>query len=194
MAINWIKGEKEGQITHVGSVLEFPVYKPHAYNSDYEPFVAVVWTGEKIENVMIGEVSYGSSWANADVTVDATEEIKALVAQYKREQDRLAQRSYEINREWKSATTIKNSDMIVVKGRKIKKGTIVNALYKFESRYGMCVKLSDGQLVSAENLSLMMTETMRTIINTAHAENIRLQRPEHSVWDEEKQDCIEDWN
>jgi hypothetical protein len=168
MAIHW--GNEQGT-THEGRVLEYPVYHAQACSSDYEPVYArVILDGGVTHDVSVGTVSYASRWGGY-ATVDATDKAKAEMAAHEArrtaifaEQDaaeKAVNRFYRIE---------KGATVRFVKGRKVKKGTVLPVAWSGKRYDEMRVGVRVGGemvFVAADNCVREYTDTEREQLDRA---------------------------
>lgn len=118
MPITWTEGQKTGQTEFVGSVLGTREIPDSLFERDY--VAAVVWTGEKVEEIRYACYHWGgSSGCSAAVEVDATEEVKTLAAKYA---ERIRLMSYYAADDREAQQIFPNKRIRVIKGRKIPVG------------------------------------------------------------------------
>lgn len=108
-------------------------------------FFAEVWDGTRVKLVGYGNDEFGS---NAKPVVDATDDVKALAAAYRKAQADAAaklERQRAVDRQVEIAKTVaKGKDVTVVKGRKVPIGTTGNVFWLGQTQYGWRVGLKDA--------------------------------------------------
>lgn len=135
-----IKRREGGKVEYEGAVL-CPRYSlPGWAYSDYGTAYATdVWTGSEVKSVSVGVDEFGLD----AVEVDAPEEAKAAAEAWKREREaeREAAR-VERERAADAARVEKGRAVVVVRGRKVAKGTKGVVRWLGENRWGVSVGLS----------------------------------------------------
>lgn len=116
------------EVTYEGAVLS--TWERNGY--DDSDFYATVWDDEagEVKDVMFA-TTRGWTYANS-ATVDATDEVKAKADAWYRE--RLAH-TLKANAEREAEFPEKGDVVVVVKGRKVPKGTVGRIFWKGEDRY-----------------------------------------------------------
>ncbi len=138
MAISWKTGEKNGTVEFVGCVLTgiYDRYCGFDYYSDY----ADVWDGEKVVAINVGSGYCTMSDRYADVTIDATPEVKELVENWQEAEYARKGRISQANSVIKEKDLIRRGEKItIVKGRKHVVGTVGIVFWVGDTKYGRSV-------------------------------------------------------
>lgn len=131
MAIKW----EDGETTHEGRVLDYPVYHAQACNSDYEPVYArVILDGGIVHDIRVGTVSYGSRWGGY-ASIDATDESKAEMSAHEAHRTAIFAEQSAAEKAVNRFYRIEKDAMVrFTKGRKVKRGTVAPVAW-FGERY-----------------------------------------------------------
>lgn len=139
MSITW---KESGKTEYEGAVLAYPVYHTSAFSCDYENVFARVWTGQNVCDIDCGTVSYGSAWVKTEsITIDATPGVKTAAAEYERQQFAATCAMNTAIKDMKYLTFIQPGDLVlVVKGRKVPRGTRLSVSRTGRSQFGFFVQ------------------------------------------------------
>lgn len=163
MAIKWAPGSDRN--------LKFDYTLPSGFadlgpKPDYAGAVlSTVWRVERIMSDVWADMGYARVWDEAEsrvrevgyagdgrtygtVEVDATDDVKAKAAAYDASVAAAAakrERESEVNRRVSYAMKVEvGKDVVVVKGRKVKKGTAGRVFWMGEGKWGVRVGLTDA--------------------------------------------------
>lgn len=172
----------DGTTSHEGAVLEYPVYTDR--RGDYEGVAALVWDGVAVRLIRLGTVSYGSYWpAGSDtdavtikgIGVDATPETLKAVAAWREEERRIIAQSNEAfaaQQKCIYGDFERGDSVVVVRGRKIPKGTVAHVLRVSKQTGGVQLDYNGGTWTDKTNVSLRDRDEMladaRRRLESAH--------------------------
>lgn len=141
MSIKWHTGEKAGTVEFAGAVVRRSEY--YAGHGSY-PQLAIVWNEEQQE---VQSINYGDDHSEygsvtfAEITIDATPES---IAKHDAWQKAKEDAAFDARKEQEAKTVGKGKVLIVVRGRKVAKGTKGVCVWMGNSGWGMNVMLIDA--------------------------------------------------
>jgi hypothetical protein len=159
MAVKWMKGEKAGTTEYTGVVLKKYEVDERVMSDMWEIISYVnIWTGEKVKKIPLG-LAYNSDWV---VTVDATHEVRAAAEVWENERAEIKRRKLEAESILNLSEIIRRGDTVkVVKGRKIRTGTVAVVFWVGDTQWGRSVGLEiDGkrEFTSFGNVQRVLSE------------------------------------
>lgn len=163
MPIKWTDGPKKGTIEYVGAVLLCPAFLPQAGSPDWEPVYAIVWDPLKQAptHIEVGWVGYANGASQAEVRVDATEHVVALVDNYHHDKATAERIRWEKNHRLIQLATLQQGLLVrVVRGRKVKKGTEGYVAWVGHGHFGEQARLQIGPTtvyIATSNLAVILT-------------------------------------